>query len=306
MTGPGPTLDPFDADYLFEAAIWPRFEDMRPSAGTPIAAIVAGQPGAGKSRFEDDVFPDMSRGGRKIGIKDVARIDADVFRDAHPHWKRLSEYDDKTAAAQTQPVVGRWVDEAVERVAERRLDALVSATLKRPESLREKAGAFRRKGYYVMLVCIGTHEAQSRLGILTRYATQRDESTAANYLPARYVPPDVHDEAYRKLPDVVDDAETETSGIVDEFLVFYRGANEPSFGATREPHWSETGFREALRKARARRWGLGDVVKFGDDCRGLALSTATDLRTEVIDASSTLFCGDVCLPQCDRVSAPPP
>ena len=70
----------------------------------PVAVILGGQPGAGKSASIVVAVNELAKHGGAV------KILGDELRSYHPHYQNLLEKDDKTAAFYTDRDSGLWVE----------------------------------------------------------------------------------------------------------------------------------------------------------------------------------------------------
>ncbi|WP_424893470.1 zeta toxin family protein [Streptomyces sp. XH2] len=176
----------------------------------PRAVFVAGQPASQKTTIED-----YAR--KEERLRDPVRIDADKMRELHPYYPRWVREDDLTAASKSQEAVGKWVDRAIQHVAERGFDVIVSATLKDAQKARKKIEPFLAANYDVFLIFTSVDEISSRLSIVERFLRGRRPGSWA-----RYVPADIHDEACAGSIDTARHIDENTFGFDKLWVRVYR------------------------------------------------------------------------------------
>ncbi|MBC3844558.1 AAA family ATPase [Streptacidiphilus sp. 4-A2] len=129
----------------------------------PVVVFVAGQAGAGKTVVVDLVHAALAgRGG-------AVRVDRDLYKTLHPHYRRLLAEDVRTAGVRVREDTYQWAAQVEDLVRKGRYDAVVEAPLGRPEQFLAEIDAYRRSGYRVEIVALAVPEALSALGVLDRY-----------------------------------------------------------------------------------------------------------------------------------------
>ncbi len=101
-------------EHIFQRRVLPRLLPVSGSGGVPIAVILGGQPGAGKTRLLHDASNEL----RAIGATVV--INGDNLRSFHPAYARLQQSDPLSAARYTDHDSGRWVEKLIAAAQERR------------------------------------------------------------------------------------------------------------------------------------------------------------------------------------------
>lgn len=184
-TSHGVTHEDLEAAWasITETLLTPKENCSDPRERAPRVVFVAGQPASGKTSIEEEAK-------HGADLRNPVQIDADAMRELHPAYPQWAEEDSLTAAAKTQSVVGGWVDRAIEYVAENRFDAVVSATLKDPAQALAKISPFQDRHYDVFVAFTTMDKTNSSLNIVRRYLDRKRSRWA------RYVPLDVHDQAY--------------------------------------------------------------------------------------------------------------
>jgi len=153
------------------------------SVDSPVAAIIAGQPGAGKGSLEKYLKNELNQNS--------ITIDPDDMRRFHPDQKRLQQENDKTAANYTHKDARRWAETKRDVAIENKRNIIIDGTLKSPEKSEALCRMLREKGYRVEVHAVAVNELQSKLGIVDRYELGKNDEGYG-----RFVPENVHDEAY--------------------------------------------------------------------------------------------------------------
>ncbi|KAF9877370.1 zeta toxin [Colletotrichum karsti] len=185
-----------------------------PTRGRPLAVLIVGQTGAGKTRTAPAVLSAMNR------INPPAHFIADVYKAHHPSYRALlSSENPAHASPATGPDARKWLAMAAAEAISRRLDVLLESACRHPDDFRELARMFAEAGYRVEVVVMAVPAALSRLGILHRFYEKLPEAGSGN-LPIRLTPVKIHDDSYRGLMSVAEWIDGEDC--VDRVLVVRR------------------------------------------------------------------------------------
>jgi len=215
----------------------------------PLAVLLVGQTGAGKTRLAPVVRAAMVAIGRT-----PAHLIADTYKAYHPSYARIVAEKPAIASAATGSDARRWLTMACGRAVENRVDVLVESACRHPDDFCSLTSAFRGGGYVVRVAVLAVPEALSRLGILVRFHQSLPEARSGR-LPLRLTPRKVHDDSYAGLDDAV--AFVDESPAVDDVVVVRRG-NLVAYSNRRTPGdpgrgWEgEAGAAAALRVERRR------------------------------------------------------
>ncbi|MZE50073.1 AAA family ATPase, partial [Streptomyces sp. SID5770] len=171
----------------------------------PVTVLVGGPPGSGKSTACQVLKAVLDRRGGSV------LIGRDLYKTAHPAYKRLLEQDEPTAGVRVRPDVLRWQAEVEEVVCAGRFDVLVES----PVVDADQARAHRAAGRRVEVVVVVESEAVTQLSVLERYLAQVAEDGAG-----RYVSWENHDQCTRRLLESLEVIERE--GIADRVMLVRR------------------------------------------------------------------------------------
>lgn len=181
------------------------FADAAPRR-LPVAVLLGGQPGSGKSR--------AAQFAREMHADDLVDVIGDDFRSLHPDFKRLQRDSPLTMAQVTQCVSGPLVERSIHFAIQRRFSVLVEGTFRDPAIACSTAAGFRDAGFYVHAIALAVPPAVSRASTIGRY--WETQGTAHS----RWTPPDAHDAALRGMPLTV--AALARSHAVNRFSVIDR------------------------------------------------------------------------------------
>lgn len=188
----------------------------------PRAILIAAQPGAGKGRLAVQAEAELEGGS--------VLIDPDKLRDRHPFHRDYLREDDKTAADRVHPDASQWAKELRQDAIEGRRNIIIDGTLNDVDKTRELLGQLRAAGYETEVRALAVNERESLQGVHARY-----EDAKAQGRPARWVPEDVWDEAYRGMPVAL--GHVERNGWADKVSVARRDGtviyrNDRAFAGT--------------------------------------------------------------------------
>jgi len=133
----------------------------------PVAIIFGGQPGAGKSATVEAAKNELiPRGG-------AVEIIGDDLRTFQPHYARLLEEDDKTAAFYTDRDTGLWVEMLIDAAKARRTNIVIEGTMRDHAKVAATLKGLRTAGYQTEARILAVNPRLSEQGILHRYEKQK-------------------------------------------------------------------------------------------------------------------------------------
>ncbi|KAF4491429.1 hypothetical protein CGGC5_v001589 [Colletotrichum fructicola Nara gc5] len=215
-----------------------------PTRARPLAVLIVGQTGAGKTRTAPTVLSAMNR------INPPAHFIADVYKAHHPSYLTLiSSPNPAHASPATGPDARKWLAMAAAEAISRKLDVLLESACRHPDDFRDLARMFGEAGYRVEVVVMAVPAALSRLGILHRFYERLPEAGSGN-LPIRLTPVKIHDDSYAGLMSVaewIDEVD-----YIDRVLVVRRGNLVACSDDNNETGKLSGKVAEALRRERER------------------------------------------------------
>ncbi len=129
----------------------------------PVAYLLAGQPGAGKSYCRLALLRNIDPKAMPI------QVGSDIFRIHHPQYTSLQREDDQTADFYTDIDARQWVNEAISYAVNKRYSVLIDSTLSRPNVAKSWLKVFRDRQYSRQVLCLAVPKALSQLSNLLRY-----------------------------------------------------------------------------------------------------------------------------------------
>lgn len=178
------------------------------ASSRPVAIILAGQSGAGKSSVGTELMEQMqSKGG-------FIRVDADAMRNRLPYFEDVPQ--DSPNVPPTLRADAEALAQAVRQgaIASQR-NVMVEGPLSDPEAALKLANEFRGAGYRVELHALAVNEQ-----ISFERASFRHESDRSAGIYGRFVPREWHDRAYHGMADSVKSLEYRAA--VDSVTVYNR------------------------------------------------------------------------------------
>jgi UDP-N-acetylglucosamine kinase len=245
----------------------------------PLAVLVVGQTGAGKTRTAPSLLSAMAALGRQ-----PVHFIADTYKTYHPAYARLMLETPAQASPATGTDARRWLAMAANEAITRRLDVLLESACRHPDDFSQLAQAFHDGGYRVEVAVLAVPEALSRLGILTRFYEKLPEAGSRN-LPIRLTPKRIHDDSYRGLLD--SGAFIDSSDAVDQVVVLRRG-DLVAYGDRRgsDGKFTGGGVASAIRKERERPLTKTEIKTALDDIQ--RLSTNDEASTQIEEVRTLL------------------
>lgn len=114
----------------------------------PVAVVLGGQPGAGKSNIYD-IYEEKSN-------DNMVKLDCDAFRKFHPNFKKLHEIYGDNDAVYTNPFIFKVVDRLVDELSKEKYNMIIESSLKSPHTAIENGTILPPRGYKVELAVMAT------------------------------------------------------------------------------------------------------------------------------------------------------
>lgn len=177
-----PRLTQEEREQIYERRIRPDVLAGAIASKSPVAMLVAGQPGSGVPTAAATLRGELTK---STGA--VVQLSEDRLRAYHPFWRVGTGL---LRAGAIQAEVTYWFDRTVQDSQSHRLHLLVEDELRDPRSLQKVAAALRKDLYVVQAVFVSTNRDESRLSVMAHYDLSRERG-----LPSRFVSAQEHDEA---------------------------------------------------------------------------------------------------------------
>lgn len=180
------------------------------SVDVPALIILAGQPGAGKSKLIPVLY-------EQLGYNAVI-LDYDKLRSLHPKFEEANKGDFNVHLA-LLPDADRANEELRKYCKEKKINMIYEGTMRATAGFINMAQEYKDSGYEVNLALMAVPRLESYGSTIVRYAAD----VFQNNTP-RWVPKEVHDEAYENLITTL--KEYEKKGIYNKAEVYRRGKND--------------------------------------------------------------------------------
>jgi hypothetical protein len=197
-------------EQIFREEILPDLTSRLQAVKQPRAAILGGQPGAGKSALQSALEHELAPGGGVLSIV------GDDLRAYHPRYRALMRADDKTAAFYTDRDSAGWIEKLIEHAKAMRFNLVIESTMRVSDKNCATAESLRNVDYTTEAHVLAVHRTWSILGIHQRY-----EAMLRVHGHARFTLQKSHDEAYAGMLKTIDDLERRQ--LVDHVVVYKRG-----------------------------------------------------------------------------------
>ncbi|KAK3954124.1 zeta toxin-domain-containing protein [Pseudoneurospora amorphoporcata] len=193
-----------------------------PRRRRPLAILIVGQTGAGKTRLAPLLLRAMT--ASHPFHHPPAHFIADTYKTYHPHYAScLSQYPPAQASVLAGLDARLWLQMACQHASAHEIDVLVESACRHPDDFCKLADIFHGRGGYVTKVAIlAVPEGVSRLGCLVRYYKKLPEAGSRG-LPVRLTPRRVHDESYGGLREAARWVDGDGQDAVDGVVVVRRG-----------------------------------------------------------------------------------
>lgn len=198
MSAPDSRLDHETHARLLQEKVIPNGGMNETSAQAhPKAVVLAGQPGAGKSKVSGALLREFDG--------DVVLVDPDELRRTHSEFVNLSQQHPYTWAGHTHEDASQWAKELRSAAIDGRRNLILDTTLGNGDSAVTLIKDLQARGYDVEIRGVVAHRLESELGVDARFAGSLDSAGFG-----RYVPEDVRKHVYDALPGNLDKVHTET------------------------------------------------------------------------------------------------
>ncbi len=188
---------------------WERIsQNSTANQENPIAYVLGGQPGAGKSQLTYKLIDNVFK-------NNVVIINGDEFREGHPKFNELQEKFGRDASKYTGEFAGAIVRMSIEKAAQEKRNIIVEGTFRTAEAPNKTLGIFKDSGYKTGVAVMTTDKTTSWNSTVERYNKMKQAG-----LFARATPKEHHDLVIKNIPNTAD--EVYETGFADEFVVYSR------------------------------------------------------------------------------------
>ena len=177
---------------------------------SPVAIVLGGQPGAGKSNIYQIA--------RKRFSNNLVELDCDAFRVYHPYYEQIKLMFGKDDGAKTNPFVFKAVDMLVEDLSDQKYNLIIESSLNRPNTALNNGKMLPPKGYAVELHIMATNKEISWQSTINRYYEEMKRTGKP-----RAVPRDFHDKVISNICKSL--LTVKESGLMSNILMFDRKQN---------------------------------------------------------------------------------
>lgn len=135
----------------------------------PIAYILGGQPGAGKTILQNSILKSN---------KNCVVINADAFREFHPYFSEIQAAFGDEAPKYTQPFINRITEQLISELSDEKYNLIIEGTLRTAEIPINTCKTLKDKGYRVELHIIAVKKEISYESTILRYENAIDSGKA--------------------------------------------------------------------------------------------------------------------------------
>lgn len=182
--------------------------DFVPSQN-PVAYILGGQPGAGKTYLQ-----------RNIVCKDnnIITINADSYRKSHPHFEDIQDKFGDESPKYTQPFINEVVQRLISDLSDRKYNLIIEGTLRTADVPLNTCHLLKNKDYKVELHLISVKKEISYESTILRY-----ENNIKMHSIPRMTSKEHHDKVVNAICDNLD--VIYNKNVFDDIKLFDRDGN---------------------------------------------------------------------------------
>lgn len=182
-------------DYIYKLLENQIFNNKK-SCDFPIAVVLGGQPGAGKSVLIDNAK-------KEFDDNNVVIINGDEFRRMHPNLDEILEYAEEDYAMYTDADVRVWTSDLFEKAINDKYNIIFEGTM-RTNRICDTLKKLKDNGFFIELKILAVNGIDSLISTMERYEKQKN---AEGY--GRITPSDSHRNAYYGMLDTLEDIESQ-------------------------------------------------------------------------------------------------
>ena len=181
---------------------------------SPIAVVVGGQPGSGKSLL-------IEQGILEIGEENTVVINGDEYRKFHSRSKEILQKDELDYAFYTDADVRDWTKSLFDKAIDEKFNLVFEGTM-RTKTICDTLKRLKEKGFEVRVKAMSVNGLESYLSTLIRYEEQKNADGHGRITPSKS-----HSEAYTGMLDTLE--EIEKQGYFDSLEIITRAGERVYF-----------------------------------------------------------------------------
>lgn len=214
-----------------------RVFDKKSNYNFPIAIVVGGQPGSGKSILIEQVIIELDK-------NEVVVINGDEYRKYHSKSKEILKNDEMDYAFYTDADVRDWTKRLFDKAINEKYNLVFEGTM-RTDTICETLKRLKEQGFEVRVKAMSVNGLESYLSTLRRYEEQKNSDGHGRITPAKS-----HRDAYEGMLDTLE--KIEKQGYFDTLEIFTRKKEVVYYNNNKEvkSKYKGLGIRETLDKSR--------------------------------------------------------
>jgi hypothetical protein len=199
-------LDDAEQAEIFQRSILPTLFPSGTPSMSPTLVLLAGQPGAGRSRVAGSLIAEHGRG--------LAFVSGDDMRAFHPRFAEMARSSDAAARDALAKATAGWVRDSIRFARDNSRSVVLEGAFQDPRVAIGMVDRFAGEGFTTRVVVVGSRRAESLLTVASLYL-----GAVRGGVPARLTTRDAHDRAFeatRTLVATVEEApSTDRMTVVD-------------------------------------------------------------------------------------------
>lgn len=165
-------------NYVFNE-IYEELKKNKRKEQNPVAYILGGQPGAGKSKLTYMIYEKLNG--------NIITINGDEYRKEHPKFEELQEIYKDDYVIYTQEFSSKITNKLIEKLSDEKYNLIIEGTLRTKEIPINTLHLLKSKGYdEVNLYLVQVRPEISFLGTLTRYENMKQLGTIPRSTPKEH------------------------------------------------------------------------------------------------------------------------
>lgn len=165
-----------------------RISKNKLAVESPIAFLLGGQPGSGKTSLRSVIFEETQG--------NVIVIDNDTFKQQHPNFDELVKLYKKDIVKYVTPYSNRMTEELIRHLSDKGYNLVIEGTGRTTDVPIQTATMLKSKGYKTKMYVMAVPKIKSYLSTIERYETMYIDEP----LTARATPKQAHDIVTKNLP----------------------------------------------------------------------------------------------------------